>query len=508
MAKKIWGVILVLIFCVLLFIFGSVLILFLAPGTEIFGIRYVASGISECSVDQNLESFSGDIYIETYGVPITIEYTDYTALNVSFHQDFVGFTKSKNKVASLDCEIDDDGNLHLTANEIVPWVYSHTMGADYKFVLQIPVSIYRTRSLFIDSTKSSLLLKGNPSCKTFSFTSNESLTIEGSITATNFVYHTDGTITLGSGINCTNVDLYSSSSNINITEALTGDIVAETKGGDIKFVSCKNLTATTNSGSIKNYGEGLNSVSGEVNITTRSGSIELGTVGISSLTNAVSINSRSGSVSISSMYDGEITTDRGKVVVGSARALVVNANVGNVTVDSVSGSIVVNGRNGKVYLGTNGEINNPTVRTTTGAIEVNNAVGEVLLESTSNSISFINGSSTNINLHAGKGLTATNLKGSVTAYANGAVSMVFSQVSNNVDVSVGTKCKTINIDASCLAYDEVDYLLKSTKGTKAKVYAGEELLTESTTIDSSTHAGHYKITVTSSYAEIVLKLGI
>lgn len=509
MAKKILGVFIVIIFCGLLFVFGSALILFLAPGTEIFGIRYVGAGTSKVDEPlQNLTSFSGDIYIETYSVPITIKYSDYNTTSLYFQQEFVGFTRTDSEKASVECAVDASGNLRIKTTELVPWVYAEKMTSDYELVLTLRAGFDAHKDIYVTSNSSTLLVDGYITCSNFSFVSSEALTINGAISTTNFKYHTNRTITLDDKVTCTNVDLKSTSSNINITKGLAGDIVAETKGGDIRFVSCRNLTATTNSGSIRNYGEGRNTVSGAVSITTRSGDTELGNVGSSAATNKLEIKSTSGSVTITNMYDGEITTDRGKVTIGTARAIVISANIGRVTVESVSSSIVVNGRNGKVYLGTNGTISNPTVRTTTGTIDVSNAVGEVYLESTSNAVTLNNLSSTKIYVHAGRALTATGLQGEVKAYANGACNLTFARVSGNVNVSVGSKCKVLNIDATCNSYAYVDYYLRSTKGTKAKLYAGDELLEENTTIDSGTHAGQYKITATGAYAKIVLKFAV
>ena len=123
MKKKIIGAIIVVLGCALLLVFGSVLIMFLAPGTEIFGIRYVASGTSKCeNPNKKLEAFSGDIYIDTKNVPITINFTDSYAYGVDFCQNFIGFTKSKEKVADVSIEYKEN-DLYITAKEIEEFVY-------------------------------------------------------------------------------------------------------------------------------------------------------------------------------------------------------------------------------------------------------------------------------------------------------------------------------------------------------------------------------------------------
>ena len=89
------------------------------------------------------------------------------------------------------------------------------------------------------------------------------------------------------------------------------------------------------------------------------------------------IRSVSGNVHISTMNDGEITSDRGKIRIGKARAIVVNSKVNTVNIDTVTEAIVVNGKNGNVTLGALGYVNNVTVKTTTGKINVQNARGVV-----------------------------------------------------------------------------------------------------------------------------------
>ena len=98
MKKIVITLLVLLIGMPLLFFFGSAVILFLAPGTEIFGVRYVSAALKITVKNgvQTLESFSGDeIFIETHGVPITIQFSDYYTTSVNFTQNFVGYTKSE-----------------------------------------------------------------------------------------------------------------------------------------------------------------------------------------------------------------------------------------------------------------------------------------------------------------------------------------------------------------------------------------------------------------------------
>lgn len=507
MAKKIFAVFCIILACGLLFVVGSAVALFLAPGMEIFGIRYVASGLSKCEVDRRIDRFSGDIYIETQNVPITFNYTDYYSTSVAFSQNFIGFTKSKQDVASVDIGINKSGDLIVKTHEIEKWIYAQDGGSYFKLVLTLPRALINGKSVSIKSKTSNLVINGSASYQNFSMVSEGGLTINNSIAvANNFKYHTSKAITINDKINSTNYDLRSYSSNITIKKAVE-DLKVQTNSGDVKFVSAKSLIAKTESGSIRGYGEGLVSIAETVDVKTRSGSITLGSVSSKNNNAICNIQTRSGAVHISKMYDGEITGERGAVYIGEARRIIVNNNVGNITVNTVSDMLIVNGRNGKVVLGEKGVINNPTIKTTTGTISLKNATGIVDVKSSSNNVSFKNLSSTDINLHAGKSLKATGLKGVVDIYANGDCDLTFASITGDVNVNVGNKCDDVKINATCIAFDKVDYYLKSTKGKKAKVYAGAELLKSGSTISSGTK-NTYAINVLGAYAKIVLKLAV
>jgi len=315
-------------------------------------------------------------------------------------------------------------------------------------------------------------------------------------------------ITVGDKIQAKSADLKSTGSSISVQNALSGDLKVQTKSGDISFVSCKNLTVKSGSGSVKKYGTGLNSVYENVKIETRGGDVSLGAIGTASLDSFCEIKTVSGNININSMVDGTITTERGKVNIETARSLVVNDNIGDVTIKNITNNLTISGRNGDVLLGVGGVINSPTVQTTTGKINVSNTKGNVSLVSSNGKIIFNNGDSENIKLKAGKGLTGKNLKGEVEAYSNRNMSLTFKEITGNVNITAGSKCDVVEVDATCKLHSNVDYYLKSTKGKKVKVYAGDVLIAEDTEVDSKIHAGNKLITITTSYAQIVLKLGL
>lgn len=514
MKKKIIGAIIVVLGCALLFVFGSVLIMFLAPGTEIFGIRYVASGTSKCeNINKSLEAFSGDVYIDTKNVPITIKFTEEYAYAVDFCQNFIGFTKSKQKVASYSEEYKEN-NLYITANEIEEFVYSQKADQFFRFNLYLPQKFFSsgTRSINIKSKSSSVKILGRANLNNFTMDSTGGLTVpeESKLTVSDQIkIKSSKLIDLGTNVTCHTCNLESTGNSINVANPIPGDIVAKTKGGDLKFTSCKNLTFTSKSGSVKAYGNVENVAEEKVNIKTNGGSVSLGKVNtnisVSStlFEDMTNIKTEGGAISINQMIGGVLTSTRGKITVSNASNLLINSKTGNVIVKNITDKITVKGKNGKVALGEGGTIANADVSTTTGAIFAYNVTGNVTLYSKSNDVTFENLSSENINLHSGKKLVAKNLMGKVDAYSRADGKYTFTKVSGDVNITSGTRTDHITIELPNSKAGTFDYSLKS---TKAKVYVGETLTAELSNIESTITEGHFLIKVETPYGEIVLKM--
>lgn len=508
MKKKIWGLVIVIVCCALLAVVGSFVVMVLAPGTEIFGIRYVASGTSKCEelvdfgqVQTDFGSFS-DIYVETKNVPININFTDYTSSSVEFCQNFIGLTKSEAKVANLDVHV-QNGDLYIIANEIEPYIYSQKADSFYRFNLNLS-PYYKSKNIIINSKTSSVTISGNASFSNFTMDSEGELSVpEGSTLSVSgkLDVKTAKIVDMKENVTFSTCNIESTGNSINIANSISGDIIAKTKGGDLKFVSCKNLKFESTSGSVKAYKDNSNIVRGSIEATTNGGSISVSQIN----GEIIKLETNSGAINIGQMISGEISTSRGKITIDSAKDLVVNSKTGNVRVKNISSTIKVNGKNGKVILGEGGTIANPTVDTTTGEIVVYSATGVVDLYSKSNSVTFENKSSENIKLYSGKKLSAKNLMGQVEAYSKHNGTYVFKEVSGNVSITSGTRADDILIDMTCSPFATVDYSVKSTKSTKAKVYAGENLVAEGSSLESARVQTKYLLKVETSYGAIVLK---
>lgn len=508
MKKRILGAVIVVIGVALLLVVVPVVIMFLAPGTEIYGIRYVASGTSKCEIKENLndyvQGFTGDLYIETQNVPIEITFSESYSYYLEFCQNFIGFTKSKDKKANLSIN-QKNGDLYVKANEIEEFVYSQKADTFFRFKLYLPVQFNSgSRSLNIKSKTSSVTFVGNARLKDFTMESEGALKIPeetSSLTLSNkLTVETSKILELKKNVSFNSCELSSSGNSIVVANNVPKDIVAKTKGGDLKFVSCNNLTFSSTSGSLKAYGTGENIVRGKLNAKTKGGNISISKI----LGEVEKLETSNGSIKIGTMVNGTISSTRGKVSIDNANDITIKSNTGNVSVKNVSSKITIKGRNGKVSLGEGGVINNPTVNTTTGKISVYQACGVVNIKSENNDVVFENKSSENITLYSGKKLKANGLKGTVEAYSKKDASYSFSAVSGNVKIKSGSRADKIKIDMTCARISDVDYDLKSTKGTKAKVYSGNTLVAELSKIKSEQGAPCI-ITVETSYAEIVLK---
>jgi len=507
MKKKIAGILLVLVLVVCLFFVGGGVILMLAPGLELFGIRYVGGGTSDYYEKLALSNLEGDsIYIETHGVPVKISYvTTYTS-EAELRQNFAGFSKSKYDTADLKVYLDENKNTHIETREMKKWLIG-SKGEEY---LNVNLSIIyaQNKNLYINSASSKINVVGNAIYKDFSVITGGAVNVEGSIKAENVKYHSGAKITINDKISAKNYDLKSTGSSIDVTQDVLGDLTVATKGGDVKFVSCNNLKATTGGGNIKTYGSGLNSVRGGATITTSGGDIILGNVATVNENALCNITSVSGDVHISTMKNGNITSDRGKININKARAIVVNSKVNSVNVENVSEEIVVNGRNGNVSLGLSGVVNNVKVYTTTGKINVRNAGGKVHLESRSNTVDFINLSSEDITIISGRDAELSNLQGKVYIKSNGDIDASFFGITDNITIETGTKTDRVNVNGGKTSYLDVDFDIVSTKGKIAKVYVGDNLYYENSKINTGSNAGKHKISIKTSYAKVVVKLSV
>ncbi len=466
MSKRFATIFFVSITVILLLVVVFFIVLFLAPGVSIFGLKYIGQGLHEYSRDENLNTIAGGatfngITVNTYEAPVYVVFTEDWNYEVVYYENFNGLTTSKIDNPSLDIS-STSTNIVITTSEYHRAVYE-TSSSERYLKLYIPLAAIKQGgtgeyylNLTINSTRSAVYFsKADSTDESVATFNNISVTTKGKISygtnmlATTYSLTTSSTIKLNENysgfIQATNYNLKSTSGKIAIYQAISGDLTAQTKNGSISLVSCKNLYATTTYGAIKSSGkEGLN-VSGIVKITTKAGNVTLGNVGgIGQNT----ITTSSGKVKITSIGDGIITTKRGSVTVSQLDNFEITTDVGKVVVEEAEEALSVTTKRGDIVLGTKStKVNDITVFSRLGRVTVISATGNVDIETVSSNVTFTNSSSSNININAGGKLSAYKLTGTVNVYANGNSYVEFSTITASSEFKFGSSCKTLKIYA-------------------------------------------------------------
>ena len=508
--KKIGVWILILFALAALFVSSCTLVMFLAPGTEIFGVKYVSALVGNYEKDVTLEAFDGDIYIETANVPITLEFTDYYSTSLSFHQKFTGFTTTKIEQAGMDYYV-ENGNLKIKTTEFIKFIYAKEDYDYFHFDLKLPATFFQsgTRSVYIVAEDSSVKFVGdNISLKNLSVKTGNGFKIDGQLETTELL-----TLNLGRSIEindkfiCDDVDLTTSgSSAINIKNDISGNIKANTTSGNVSFKDCNSICVNTKSGVVTANGN----VNYSAQITSRSGPVklkEINALGLLEGSNSF-VKTTSGKISVDKAKTLDVQSESGGIYVGEADTLNVKNKIGYTNIRKVNTDLNVDVKNGKVVLGENGTINNVKLKNKTGLTYVYNTTGTVDLYSENNDIVYKNLSSENITIKSGRKLTAENLIGVVNIVANGNTVAKFLNVTENVYIEVKNRAKTLDIYATSVSAEHISYVLRSTKGERGFVYAGGVCLNrDGQSSISNVNSGQNVINAKSVYARIRLYLG-
>lgn len=488
----------------LLLFFGTALVLFLAPGFEIFGIRYVANGVVDYKKEIPLSSFGGELYINAYDAPIEIEYAGVSAPKVVFKQKYVGFTRTPDKQPSIKAEVDANGDLRISTVEIRKFIFASSITDSYLLYVMLPQN---SRDITINAETSSVTFKGVVgNASRVNVTSKGKFNVQNTMKIGTLNLNTNSDVNLDTNLTLTHATISTGNKYINIKNAVTGDLNLKNTSGNIQFNRCQNLTVNTSSGVVKSSVAGGAVVNGNAKITTRSGSVNLESI---NGTDTSTITTKTGTINIKKLNYIDITSNRGNINIGETTSVKIKGGSGDISIAGVNGKVTISATSGSVVLGAeNGNvIQNPVVNTTTGKIYAYNTMGNVSLTSTHNLIHLKNKNASQIRLSAGRTLTAKNLQGDVNAYANGNVNLHFQNLKKDVTINVGTKCKSVKIDAKCAIFDEVNYQLKSSKNKAASVYKGDTLLVRSNPINATNGVAAPLIKVTGAYQVTTLYLG-
>lgn len=446
--RRFFGVLGILLGACLLVFIGMGVFLMLAPGTKLFGVQYIkpSSTTSANVTKEYSDVVNGGISIETYGVPINIEYTTSGSFSFEFIQKFNGFTRSKIDQPTLSVGLDDDGNLFVRTSEFKRFIWGSNANG---YVLNCKIPALYKKSLTISSTASNINLSAN--ADTVGNISNLTIITKGSLKMTgDFVVEKLACRDIKQKINIPlsvqltgDVNIQQNKKSTSIAANIGGKLTFASKGGSLTFNSCAQLEATTKGGSVKSITTET-AVYGNAIISSGRGSVTLQHVG----------------------GDLQITTSRGKIVLGQNQESVKAGCDGKVNLKTTSGKVLIKGN----YTATDKSVN---ITTTSGDIRVGESGRIELNKLTKDQVSIkelvINTKKGKVVVETAENVKITGKTGNVTV-ANFAKATI---KTTSGDVKVGTRVIGAELDITTGTNGNVQayYLTgKTTINTKGKVY--------------------------------------
>lgn len=498
MAKRLLSIFFITLGIALACVVVFVLVLFLAPGLSIFGIKYIASGthvVSESySIYEKIGDFNYSVRIETDEIPVYVvmSATSYS-YDIEYYDNYNGLTNSNFDDPTIEYSKEADGTAVIKINSFKKFVYENRNSSRYVKLI-IPASfVSNTKSGETDLTiisKSSNVSFSNeiatrvPYFRNIKIETNGKVNNSSVILTKNYSLKTINAIKITddieTNINATNYILNSTGGRIVVDREVAGNINATTKNARIQILSCNNFTANAGFGDIYSSRDDVGIIiNGSANISTTAGVVKIDS--ILGTDEKSTITTTSGNVDIKKAYDIDITTTRGFVTVNSARKINVTTSSGSITAQEATGSVHATTKRGKVNLGgENCVLYNPTVTSTYGRVSVISASGKVKIETIKADVEFINKDADNLSFSVGGNLTATKLIGAVKATVSGDATFNFTEFTENSTI-VGTG------ENSTM----VIYLLNNDKTTFSYNLAGNDAsLFEYNTEDAE---GHYQI---------------
>ena len=377
---------------------GLAVTMMLAPGLEIFGVKYVSAKVGKYKFSNNVKYSASNIILNTGDVPIEITYGMSGSLGLEFVQNFQGFTKSADTAGvkitngSGNSYIPGEDTVVFDITEYKKFIWANSM-QDFYLVLRLPLTALSTGSIKINSSRSDVTFKGaSTNLSAVDIQTKGKINLQNEMFVSgDFKVSTNSALTLGDNITITgNVVANMGNEDLTITNPVGKDITFNSGAGNLKFNTCQNLKATTGSGSIKEP-KPSNMISGSLEFNSNSGSVEIGSV----LGSTNSVKTRSGYIKLG--YGGEDNGGNinGNLTISTLRSTpFVLGNVHNATINidgnaspvikSVSGNLSVSAQ-GSVASVTCGAIDgDANISVKDGAITLNGAVGGKLTATTSN----------------------------------------------------------------------------------------------------------------------------
>lgn len=477
MGKRLANVFLITLGIALAGVVVFTLVLFMAPGLSIFGVKYIAHGthiVSESSVlIEKMEggTFSGSIRVESEQVPVKIVFSQKFAYQVEYYDNYNGLTNSKFDDPSIEYLKDGDGTAVIRIKSFNKFIYENDNSNRY-VKIYIPSNIIGgTRagetSLKIVSKSASVTFSEEkddhytPYFRNIDIETNGKVKSSVQVITDNYSLKTVNAIKITEdeikNINATNYFLNSTGGKIVVDREVSGDINATTKNSRIQILSCRNFTANSGYGDVYSARKTAGiKISGVANIKTTAGIVDIDT--ISGAGKSI-IETKTGNVKITNVQDLDLTTTRGFIRVNSAKNINVQTSSGSITVETATESVTAKTKRGKVFLG--GEENslyNPKVETTFGDVSVISASGTVKIDTVKADVKFVNKDASNIKLSVGGELNATKLLGAVEISVDGNANIEFADFTQGSKIT-GLKAKSLvsvkllNNDGNTFSYD-------------------------------------------------------
>lgn len=478
MGKRLANVLLITLGVALSGVFIFTLVLFLAPGLSVFGVKYIASGTHVINDSYILTekmadgTFSGSIRIETDQVPISVVFSQKYTYQVDYYDNYNGLTTSKFDDPSIEFSKDADGTAVVKVTSFKKFIYENNSSSRYIRLLIPSTIVGGTKagetSLKIVSKSSSVSFVDekednyDPHFRNLSIETSGKISTSTNVKVENYSLTTINAIKIGEdeieNINATNYILNSTGGKIVVDRPVSGDINATTKNARIQIVSCKNFVANSGYGDIYPARKDTPiKISGIANIQTTAGIVDIDT--ISGTTEKSIIKTKTGNVKLTNVQDLDLSTTRGFVRVVSGKNVNVSTSSGSITVETATESVIAKTKRGKVYLG--GEQNklyNPTVESTYGDVSVVSASGTVSITTIKADVTFVNKDASNHTFTVGGKFSAKKLIGAVTATIEGDADIDFAEFTQKSTITgLGANSlitlNMLNNDGSTFSYN-------------------------------------------------------
>ena len=392
---------------------GLAVVMVIAPGADILGLKYIRSTSGSIDTAESYyvgDLLQGDIVVNGDNILTKVNFVQSYSFTVRLVDVYNGYCKSD---ADPDVKMEIvDGIINFTSNEYHPFVY-HNRTEESALYINIP--IYLKGRVTVNCKSSNVLVCGmSGTLDELIINTSGKVTVEDGARLNNLsVNVASKNVTISEKVEVNgNVSIKSSNSDVTILCPVSGNINMESKGGSLKFKSCKDLVLKGSSTFVGSSYDGVNIVNGntnietnddislcpigDVSIVTKRGKVTIGETDYEINSN-VNVITKSGKITTIGKFNGEtnLTTTSGdfaiswlknaniKTIYGQVSANridggTINAGNSNVTILFVQDNINIVTRGGDVNLGSLSSSfdGSATIKTTVGDVNIKNAKGK------------------------------------------------------------------------------------------------------------------------------------